>query len=184
MLELGIGNRLEGRSPQRPRTREEGNGNDLESTRRHGFAPGDAGDMATQTMASAIVGAVFGGILFGFALMNRTRHSWSAKGVGQGTGLGLATVYGIAKQNNGLINVYSEPGKDTTFGIYLPRLEGEADGLADAATSAARPGGNGTILLVEDEKSIRATAALFFEAFGYTVPAADCPEEAHILWQR
>ena len=103
---------------------------------------------------------------------------FTTKGVGEGTGLGLATVYGIVKQNNGFINVYSEPGKGTTLKIYLSRFGDEAAGEADAATPTARPGGNETILLVEDEKSIRVTAALFLEALGYTVLAADCPEEA------
>jgi len=103
---------------------------------------------------------------------------FTTKGVGEGTGLGLATVYGIVAQNNGFINVYSEPGKGTTFKIHLPRFEDEAAGEADATAPAERPGGNETILLVEDEKSIRVTAALFLEAFGYTVLVADCPEQA------
>ena len=103
---------------------------------------------------------------------------FTTKGVGEGTGLGLATVYGIVKQNNGFINVYSEPGKGTTFKIYLPRFRGETVGEADTAAPAPLPGGNETILLVEDEKSIRVTAALFLEAFGYAVLAADCPEQA------
>ena len=103
---------------------------------------------------------------------------FTTKPTGEGTGLGLATVYGIVKQNNGFVSVYSEPGKGTTFKIYLPRFRGETVGEADTAAPAPLPGGNETILLVEDEKSIRVTAALFLKAFGYTVLAADCPEQA------
>ena len=103
---------------------------------------------------------------------------FTTKGVGEGTGLGLATVYGIVRQNNGFIDVCSEPGEGTTFRIYLPRFRGATVEEADAETPAALPGGDETVLLVEDEKSIRVTAALFLEALGYTVLTADCPQEA------
>ena len=76
---------------------------------------------------------------------------FTTKDVGKGTGLGLATVYGIVKQNNGFINVYSEPGKGTTFKIYLPRHAGKpTEDLRRKARET--PKGHGeTVLLVEDE---------------------------------
>jgi two-component system cell cycle sensor histidine kinase/response regulator CckA len=79
---------------------------------------------------------------------------FTTKAVGKGTGLGLATVYGMVKQNNGFIDVISEPGRGTTFKIYLPRHAAEAGWTAkvDAAQPAAR--GHETILLVEDEPMI------------------------------
>jgi PAS domain S-box-containing protein len=103
---------------------------------------------------------------------------FTTKGVGQGTGLGLATVYGIVKQNEGYINVYSEPGKGTTFKIYLPCYAAEtipatAEGLAQAVT-----GGTETILLVEDEPIVLGLSKSLLEELGYTVLTAGTPSEA------
>ncbi len=103
---------------------------------------------------------------------------FTTKGVGKGTGLGLATVYGIVKQNNGFINVYSEPGQGTTFRIYLPRHMGKAeqlrtDDLADTAAS-----GNETILLAEDEPAILEMTTLMLQHLGYNVLQAGTPGEA------
>jgi signal transduction histidine kinase/CheY-like chemotaxis protein len=106
---------------------------------------------------------------------------YTTKGIGEGTGLGLATVYGIAKQNNGFVNVYSEPGKGTTFRIYLPRFEEGEREDADREDKTEIIGGNETMLLVEDEKSIRLTMRLFLEKLGYTVLAAENPEKASAL---
>lgn len=103
---------------------------------------------------------------------------FTTKNVGEGTGLGLATVYGIVKQNNGFINVYSEPGQGTTFTIYLPNYAGTARETATAAVAAPAQHGNETILLVEDEAAILNMATLMLENLGYTVLAASGPPEA------
>ncbi len=102
---------------------------------------------------------------------------FTTKGVGLGTGLGLSTVYGIVKQNKGFINVYSEPGKGTSFAIYLPRdtsktLQGQA-GIKQIAV-----GGTETILLVEDDASLLNLGKTILEALGYTVLTASIPSEA------
>ncbi|MBI5590099.1 MAG: PAS domain S-box protein [Deltaproteobacteria bacterium] len=103
---------------------------------------------------------------------------FTTKEEGKGTGLGLATVYGIVKQNNGFVNVYSEPDKGTTFKIYLPRLVGEA--VAPAAESTApTPTGHGeTVLLVEDEPVILDVSREMLEQLGYAVIVAGTPGEA------
>ncbi|HKL00882.1 MAG TPA: ATP-binding protein, partial [Desulfotignum sp.] len=103
---------------------------------------------------------------------------FTTKEVGKGTGLGLATVYGIVKQNNGFINVYSEPGQGTTFTIYLPRLvmDEETDKAVPEKKTAA--GGSETILLVEDEPTILRMTRMMLERKGYTVLSAATPAEA------
>ncbi len=93
---------------------------------------------------------------------------FTTKGVGEGTGLGLATVYGIVKQNNGFINVYSEPGQGTTFTIYLPRHIGEGSESLNESVKTSAPRGSETILLVEDEPSILQMTALLLEGQGYS----------------
>ena len=95
---------------------------------------------------------------------------FTTKEQGQGTGMGLATVYGIVKQSGGFIYVYSEPGQGTTFRIYLPRVAGERP-AAGAETPAARPSSSGTetILLVEDEPAVRSFARRTLEEQGYIV---------------
>jgi len=107
---------------------------------------------------------------------------FTTKGLGKGTGLGLATVYGIVKQNRGFISANSEVGKGSTFSIYLPQAAGETI-KATVASMAKEPQGRGeTILLVEDEKSLRAICCRFLEAFGYKVLLADTPGEARKLF--
>lgn len=105
---------------------------------------------------------------------------FTTKGVGEGTGLGLATVYGIVRQNNGFITLYSEPDNGTTFRIYLPRLEGEPPEEEMPATTAEanRPRGSETILLVEDDKSVRTIATQLLTDLGYTVLTAQSPHQA------
>ena len=103
---------------------------------------------------------------------------FTSKDVGQGTGLGLSTVYGIVKQNNGFINVYSEPGKGTTFKVYLP---GNADQavFTQRESSAEGPLCHGeTVLVVEDQPAILNTAKAMLEKLGYRVLAAGTPGEA------
>jgi CheY-like chemotaxis protein len=103
---------------------------------------------------------------------------FTTKGSGEGTGLGLATVYGIVKQNNGFINVYSEPDLGTTFTIYLPRHEGNA-GHTDLHGSKEPPSrGHETILVVEDEPAILGITSLMLKWQGYTVLPAGTTDEA------
>lgn len=103
---------------------------------------------------------------------------FTTKGVGEGTGLGLATVYGAAKQNNGFVNVYSEPGIGTTFTIYLPRYVGSTDQKSAKCQTQTAPRGVETILLVEDEPAILNMTMMLLKKQGYTVMAADTPGEA------
>jgi len=103
---------------------------------------------------------------------------FTTKSVGQGTGLGLATVCGIVKQTGGFINVYSEPGKGTTFRIYLPRHAARVEEAPTAAGAEVRRGRGETVLLVEDEAQILNMAKLMMERLGYTVLTANTPDEA------
>jgi len=97
---------------------------------------------------------------------------------GKGTGLGLATVYGIVKQNEGAIRVSSQPGRGSTFTIYLPRYLGAEARPAEKAAAPAETGGHETILLVEDEGASLRVARHILESLGYTVLAAGTPREA------
>jgi PAS domain S-box-containing protein len=109
---------------------------------------------------------------------------FTTKDVGKGTGLGLATVYGIVEQHNGWVAVDSESGKGTTFRIYLPRLAlADAPGTA-VPKSAAVPGGKETILLVEDEPSLRTLAGKYLARLGYKIIEAGSGVEALKLWSQ
>lgn len=106
---------------------------------------------------------------------------FSTKPRGQGTGLGLATVYGIVKQNGGFINVRSEPGQGATFALYLPAHEPKASSVtADSRgpESTDAPSGPKTVLLVEDDVALLALSRRMLERQGYTVLAASDPIEA------
>jgi CheY-like chemotaxis protein len=102
---------------------------------------------------------------------------FTTKEIGRGTGLGLAMVYGIIKQHDGFINVYSEPGKGTTFRIYLPLIKSEAEELKAVAPEFPR-GGTETILLAEDDPAVQKLTRLMLEESGYTVIAVNDGEEA------
>jgi CheY-like chemotaxis protein len=102
---------------------------------------------------------------------------FTTKEIGKGTGLGLSTVYGIVKQSGGDIWVYSEPGRGTTFKVYLPRIEAGAAQIYQDAQEA-RLGGTETVLLVEDEPQVRNLAALVLRDVGYDVLEASSGEEA------
>ncbi|MHB8771804.1 MAG: ATP-binding protein [Syntrophales bacterium] len=102
---------------------------------------------------------------------------FTTKEFGKGTGLGLASVYGIVKSYGGHISCYSEVGRGTTFKIYLPAAQGRA--ASDGAAGEAAPrGGDETILLVDDEEPIRRFAAAVLERFGYRVMTCGSGEEA------
>jgi two-component system, cell cycle sensor histidine kinase and response regulator CckA len=96
----------------------------------------------------------------------------SIKGVGQGTGLGLATCFGILKQSGGHINVYSELSRGATFKIYLPQVEPVAKAAAPSQGAPSLPRGTETILLVEDDPALREMASTLLGRLGYTVLAA------------
>jgi len=109
---------------------------------------------------------------------------FTTKPVGKGTGLGLATVYGIVRQNGGGIDVDSEPGQGTTFRIYLPRCDEEgAAPKAAAGNGAPAPAARGTVLLVEDDESILGAARRMIESLGYQVLAAASPTAAVRLFE-
>ena len=93
---------------------------------------------------------------------------FTTKPVGAGTGLGLATVYGIVQQTGGHIWAYSEPGHGSSFKVYLPRVWEQAE-VREDAVRAARPGGSETILLVEDEEIVRSLVREMLETSGYRV---------------
>ncbi len=102
---------------------------------------------------------------------------FTTKEQGKGTGLGLATVYGIVKQNGGLINVASERDKGTTIKIHLPRCLAEAEAAAEPGRTSMQRGSE-TVLLVEDEPQILNLGQRFLRRQGYTVLAAHSPDEA------
>jgi PAS domain S-box-containing protein len=102
---------------------------------------------------------------------------FTTKARGQGTGLGLATVYGIVKQSGGSIGVTSEPGRGTTFKVYLPRTAHAAiEAVAPGATPV--PGGTETVLLVEDQAEVRAVALACLARHGYRVLEASRGDDA------
>ena len=109
---------------------------------------------------------------------------FTTKDVGKGTGLGLATVFGIVQQHKGWINVYSEVGHGTTFRVYLPRLTDASDTKFIRASMASIRGGSETILLVEDEAPLRAAVRMTLSRLGYNVLEAANGNEALEVWKQ
>jgi PAS domain S-box-containing protein len=103
---------------------------------------------------------------------------FTTKNLGEGTGLGLSTVYGIVAQNNGLITVNSAPGNGTTFNIFFPRHLGKPKQVTQASSTAPVLRGHETVLLVEDEPSILRLSQRILERGGYQVVMAATPGEA------
>ncbi len=134
-----------------------------------GFIPGDFSVIAVSDNGCGMEREI---------LDNLFEPFFTTKALGEGTGLGLATVYGIVKQNSGFVNVYSEPGEGTVFKICLPR---EKSSLADndrGPVEKEHRRGCETVLLVEDEKAILDMTKAVLERLGYTVLAAGTPDEA------
>ncbi len=102
---------------------------------------------------------------------------YTTKDPGKGTGLGLATVYGVVKQNNGFINVNSESGKGTTFSVYLPLVEEEASEKEKRGTDTIPRGNGETVLLVEDDETVLSMASIMLGKLGYRVFTAGTASE-------
>jgi PAS domain S-box-containing protein len=109
---------------------------------------------------------------------------FTTKDAGKGTGLGLATLFGIVREHKGWIHVYSEPGSGTTFRIYLPRLTGQPGVKLEPPPRSALVGGKEFILLVEDDSLLRASLCKTLGQLGYRVCAAKNGIEAVELWNR
>jgi PAS domain S-box-containing protein len=117
-------------------------------------------------------------------LANVFEPFFTTKETGKGTGLGLATVYGVVKQNKGFVNVYSEPGQGSTFKIYLPRYLTKAAYEPEKLFDRPDEHGHETILLVEDESAILEMTTRMLERLGYNVIGAVTPAEAIHLAQK
>ncbi len=121
-----------------------------------------------------------------FTLTHIFEPFFTTKEFGAGTGLGLATVYGAIKQNNGFVDVYSEPEKGTVFTIYLPRFKDVGKFGQEPGERSAEPdvGGHQTILLVEDEPTILKMTTTMLQHLGYNVMAANTPGKAISLVEK
>ena len=106
---------------------------------------------------------------------------YTTKETGRGTGLGMSTVYGIVKQNGGSINIYSEPGKGTTVRIYMPRHHSDRQEAIAPAPPLILRGNGETLLLVEDELTVRKMGRIMLERSGYEVLTAASPSEAFVV---
>ncbi len=109
---------------------------------------------------------------------------FTTKDLGRGTGLGLAMIFGLVQQAGGSIEVYSEIGHGTTFKIYLPRFAERAEKLVKDEPASTLPAGNETVLLVEDESSVRQVALMILKELGYKVLSAPNGGEAFMLAEK
>ena len=134
-----------------------------------GFVPGEYVMLAISDDGSGIAPETLDKIFEPF---------FTTKGLGKGTGLGLATVYGIVKQNSGFINVYSEPERGTTIKIYLPKHKGQAAETYSEKTFEIPLSRDETVLLVEDDGSILKLGKRILEGLGYVVLSTNSPREA------
>ena len=137
-----------------------------------GFSPGDYVSMTVSDNGCGMDQETLSSIFEPF---------FTTKEMQRGTGLGLATTYGIVKQNKGFINVYSEPGQGTTFKIFLPRHLGMIKEVKLEPSGEILPGHGETILLVEDEPEIMKMAETMLGKLNYQVLAANTPGEAILL---
>jgi PAS domain S-box-containing protein len=143
---------------------------DTEYCNRHaGFIPGKYIMLAVSDNGSGMDAEMLSHIFEPF---------FTTKEIGKGTGLGLAMVYGVVKQNHGFIIVYSEPGHGTTFKIYLPQHTAKIGSRPEPGLDPPPPRGCEAILLVEDEPAILAMTTQMLEEMGYAVIAAGTPGEA------
>ena len=122
----------------------------------------------------------------GTGMDERTRERafepfFTTKAEGKGTGFGLATVYGVVKQNDGFIDIHSEPGHGTTVKLYIPRAQADEMAQPAAASNPAPSRGHETVLLVEDQNQLREIAREMLEDLGYTVLVAASPGDALTL---
>ncbi len=140
-----------------------------------GFAPGEYAMLAVSDNGSGMDKATMEKIFEPF---------FTTKEMGKGTGLGLATVYGIVKQNDGFINVYSEPGSGSIFKIYLPRHADPSRQMPKAGPEPKDLSGDETVLVVEDEVLHLELVELMLESYGYQVLAASSPGEALLAAKR
>ncbi|HSY17234.1 MAG TPA: PAS domain S-box protein [Candidatus Acidoferrales bacterium] len=146
-----------------------------------------AGQQSPQTRAGSFVCLSVSDTGCGIPAENLARifePFFTTKDIGKGTGLGLATVFGIVQQHQGWINVYSEVDHGTTFRIYLPRLAGTAQPKPEPPTLAAMRGGDETVLLVEDEPFLHASMCKILAPLGYRVLEAFNGVEALKLWKK